>query len=97
MKTCGECFFARAHADPRMIECGGVPPTPVFFGMQPAKVPLLGKNGIGFTDSQTPVLKCIAPPLPKSYPACALFRPLSLESIADDVDPLPADRARSVS
>lgn len=75
MNTCGECFFARHHSDPKMIECGGVPPTPIFFGMQPVKVPQFNPNaGVFIREEPQPIMRCVSPPLPKTYPACALFR-----------------------
>jgi hypothetical protein len=74
MTTCGECAFARHHNDPKMIVCGGVPPIPVFFGMQPSKTPVFRpESGIMLAETQQPIMRCISPPLPKSYPACALF------------------------
>jgi hypothetical protein len=88
MRTCGNCAFARPLKTDRLqIECGGVPPTPVFFGMQPAKQAIVTERGVVFSESPQPVLKCVPPVLPKTFPACALY-------LAADVD--PADDADSL-
>ena len=88
VNTCGDCAFARAlKTDAAQIECGGVPPTPVFFGMQPAQVPVFKGGVIQIAESTAPVLKCVPPVLPKTYPACALFRPV-IEIAADVADSL---------
>lgn len=80
--TCNDCYFARAlQSDLTQIECGGVSPTPVCFGFQQT-APLALQKG-----PPQPVLKCVPPVLPRTYPACAMFRPKSLH-LSDVIDPL---------
>jgi hypothetical protein len=86
--TCGDCAFARRiKTDPLQIECGGVPPTPVFFGMQPVQRPVFNSGVIKVAEATAPVLRCVPPVLPKTYLACALFMPAVRP--ADVADSLP--------
>lgn len=82
MITCGDCAFARAiPADLNQIECGGVPPTPVCFGFQQVSVQLT-KASRAAAPGQ-PIIKCVPPVLPRTYPACALFVQKVVPNAAD--------------
>lgn len=61
-ETCGSCRFARFE-DMGLIECRGVPPTPVVLGM--------GQNLAGKQGANVQLLRAR---LPATEAACALYR-----------------------